>query len=334
MQKRVLGDILKNNAADPKLRDKAALVFQDESLTYGQVNDRVNRLANGLLDMGVERGDRIAVLGRNSDTYVVVYFALAKVGAIMVPINFWYRDREILYTVRQSGAIGLIYDIAFAEVVAQVEREWEEMRWGLSYNGGAGGYHKDLSQVVAGRSTGEPVVEVSEDDPHIILYTSGTTGDPKGATVSHRSHYIHGQLLADTTRGSGEDIGAVIYPLFHTGGPDCLVLPHFLRGATLVVLDGGDPDAILGATEKHGVTNIFCVPTVWRRVLRALDQRSYDVSSVRRCLGSSDTFPPSLLDAILEAFDAEVRTSAARLPYGGWECGRAWKPTLRNTRSR
>jgi fatty-acyl-CoA synthase len=122
--------------------------------------------------------------------------------------------------------------------------------------------------------------------------------------------------LATATGGHADDVGLVIYPLFHTGGPDCLVLPHFLLGATLVILDGGDADEILAATQRHKATNIFCVPTVWRRLLARLRQRDYDVDSVQRCLGSSDTFPPDLLDEILQRFNAEVYVT-----YGLTEAG-------------
>ena len=108
-----------------------------------------------------------------------------------------------------------------------------------------------MARLMACADPSEPGVEVEEDDPHIILYTSGTTGFPKGATLTHKNHYIHAMGLALSTGGVAEDVGAVIYPLFHTGGPDCLVLPHFLVGATLVVLDGGDPKVILEATERH-----------------------------------------------------------------------------------
>ncbi len=122
--------------------------------------------------------------------------------------------------------------------------------------------------------------------------------------------------LALAAGNISDDVGAVIYPLFHIGGPDCLVLPHVLTGATLVILDGGDPQAILEAAQRHRVTNLFCVPTVWRRILRMLEETPYDVTSVRRCLGSSDTFPPDLLGRILSRFNADVYVT-----YGLTEAG-------------
>ena len=116
----LLGNILLRNARDPGLSRKTAIIFGNRALTYRELNEESNRVANGLLDRGVRKGDRIGMLSRNSEVYVAVYFALAKLGAIMVPVNFWYRSREIRYTLRQSAARGLIYQNRFADVVAGV----------------------------------------------------------------------------------------------------------------------------------------------------------------------------------------------------------------------
>ncbi len=316
MQPMLLDGILQKNASAPGLGSKIALICGDNTLTYAEVDVQVNRLGNALVDLGVERGDRIGVLGRNSDTYVVIYFALARIGAIIVPINYWYKSQEIHYTLEQSGCSALILDGHYQQVVAPVHEQLPALRWSLSYGPQPAPDTLHLEEVMAAAPATAPGLRVAENDPHIILYTSGTTGFPKGATFSHRSHYVHALSLATATGGHADDVGLVIYPLFHTGGPDCLVLPHFLLGATLVILDGGDADEILAATQRHKATNIFCVPTVWRRLLARLRQRDYDVDSVQRCLGSSDTFPPDLLDEILQRFNAEVYVT-----YGLTEAG-------------
>jgi fatty-acyl-CoA synthase len=100
----ILGDILRKNARRESFGAKTALIFGDRAWTYAELNAYANRIANALLTRGVKKGDRVAALGRNSDTYVAIYFALAKFGAIMVPVNFWYRADEIRYTLEQSGS--------------------------------------------------------------------------------------------------------------------------------------------------------------------------------------------------------------------------------------
>ncbi|MBI4551471.1 MAG: AMP-binding protein [Candidatus Latescibacteria bacterium] len=310
----LLGDILRRNADPRRFGDKTAVIFRETALTYRELNGRVNRLAHGLLGLGVRKGDRVAVLGRNSDAYVVIYFALAKIGAIIVPVNYWYRAAEITYTLDQSESAVFIVEDRFEETVAPVIRD----RSGLSvlfYGAGASG-SATLESLIESSSHAEPSVAVADDDPHIILYTSGTTGFPKGAILSHRNHVIHAIAWVIETSVVEADVGLIVYPLFHTGGPDCVLLPHFLVGATVVILDRADPPDILGAIQRHRATNLFCVPTVWRRLLAFPELDRYDVHTLSRCLGSSDTFPPDLLNAIKQRFNADVYVT-----YGLTEAG-------------
>jgi fatty-acyl-CoA synthase len=354
----LLGDILRKNARPEMFGAKTALIFGERRWTYAALNAETNRIANALLGLGVARGERVAVLGRNSDTYVAIYFALAKIGAIMVPVNFWYRADEVRYTLDQSGSGWLLAEWRFAPVVETARtrtaapirviwfgQETETSAPSPTDPGASAAATAPqpapslpttgdrqpprsrapssatptdllLAELTQSAAAAEPNAPVSPEDPHIILYTSGTTGFPKGATFSHRAHFLHAVSWALQTGQTSDDVGIVIYPLFHTGGPDCVVLPHFLVGGTIVVQDGANPSAILAAAERERLTSIFCVPTVWRWILAELERHPSDVSSVRRCLGSSDTLPPDLLASILERFDATVYVT-----YGLTEAG-------------
>ncbi|HWP46650.1 MAG TPA: long-chain-fatty-acid--CoA ligase [Candidatus Limnocylindrales bacterium] len=319
----LLGDILRKNAKSEMYGNKVALIFRGESWTYQELNRQVNRLSRVLLQSGVQKGDRVAVLGRNSARYVMIYFALAKIGAIMVPVNFWYKGSEIQYTLTQSGSSVFIVHRNFSETVLPILPDLQSVRQVFYYqdpetqksdgNPPMGPYLEELMEL---QSDEEPLVKVNENDPHIILYTSGTTGFPKGAVLSHKNHYLHALAWALKTGNVEEDRGLVLYPLFHTGGPDCILLPHFMVGATVIILDRPDPEDILEMVQKYRVTNIFCVPTVWRRLLAVPNLQNYDLSSVKRCLGSSDTFPPDLLNGILQHFHADVYVT-----YGLTEAG-------------
>ena len=269
-------------------------------------------------------GDRVAVLARNCPEYVWLYFALAKLGAVLVPVNFWYRSGEIEYTLRQSGSTTFLFDRRHS--APRPGRPWPPTAACGASSPGAKG-HPAPARSTSRRRSGGPArpARGARTPPrrppptaHIILYTSGTTGFPKGAVFSQGAHYLHAVAWALMTGQHADDVGLLVYPLFHTGGPDCVLLPHFLVGGTVVLLDGADPQAMLAAIASHRATNVFCVPTVWRRLLaRSTAARSaHDVSSVRRCLGSSDTLPPDLLDGILDRFDAEVYVT-----YGLTEAG-------------
>ena len=319
----LLGDILVRQSVETRRAEKIAAIFESrdgarESITYRDLNARVNQIANALLEQGVENGERVAVLGRNSIEYVAIYFALAKIGAVMVPVNFWYRPAELKYTIDQSTSSVLILADQFATTYLPVADDLASIRAVLAYGGRNLPGIVHLDDLVASASVEEPVprIEVQETDPHIVLYTSGTTGFPKGATLSHRAHYLHALAWALQTRQTDDDVGIVVYPLFHTGGPDCVVLPHFIVGGTIVVHDGADPELILESVERNQLTNVFCVPTVWRRILATSSIGYRKLDSVRRCLGSSDTLPPDLLDAILSRFNADVYVT-----YGLTEAG-------------
>ena len=223
----LLGDILRKQAHPQLFGRKTALIWGDETWTYAALNSEVNRLANGLTALGVAKGDRVAVLGRNCVEYVVSYFALAKLGAIMVPINFWYRAGEVRYTLDQSGSTWLLVGTQFSAVAAAAAGMLEEtalravVRWGEAaapdeWIGSAQTRQVSYSDLLAEAADSEPGVDLAPDDPHIILYTSGTTGFPKGALFSHRAHYLHAMAWVIRTRTVEEDIGQLVYPLFHT----------------------------------------------------------------------------------------------------------------------
>ena len=157
--------------------------------------------------------------------------------------------------------------------------------------------------------------------PHIILYTSGTTGFPKGAVFSQGAHYLHAVAWALMTGQRAGDVGLLVYPLFHTGGPDCVLLPHFLVGGTVVLLDGADPQAMLAAIAAHRATTSSASPpsgaACWRRSTRSRPRLRRTTSPpCGAASGSSDTLPPDLLDGILGRFPAEVYVT-----YGLTEAG-------------
>ena len=327
-----LGDVLRVAAAPQRWGGRTALIWTgpggvEHRATYAELNAQCNRAAHALRRRGVRPGDRVAVLARNCPEYVWLYFALAKLGAVLVPVNFWYRSGEIEYTLRQSGSTTFLFDRRHAPQAREAAAAYGGVRLAFTWGdapadappGAAGGEPEDLVALLESAPAGEPESGAGAGTAHIILYTSGTTGFPKGATFSQGAHYLHAVAWALMTGQHTGDVGLLVYPLFHTGGPDCILLPHFLVGGTVVLLDGAEPQAMLAAIAGHRATNVFCVPTVWRRLLGALDaagRAAPDVSSVRRCLGSSDTLPPDLLDAILGRFDAEVYVT-----YGLTEAG-------------
>jgi fatty-acyl-CoA synthase len=162
-----------------------------------------------------------------------------------------------------------------------------------------------MEALCGGVSADEPVLPgepLGESEPHIILYTSGTTGFPKGAVLSHRAHALHAMTFALHTGAVPDDVYLNVYPLFHTGGTDCAVLPYHFVGAAVALLPDPKPEAVLDAMERYRVTAMMAVPTVWRRLVESPDVTQRDLSAFRRAMGSSDAMPLDLLEQVLRTF--------------------------------
>ncbi|MCA1838556.1 MAG: AMP-binding protein, partial [Actinobacteria bacterium] len=174
-----IGDGLRRSAGrDP---DKTALVFGERSWTYTELDTAANRVANALLQKGLEKGDRVAAYGRNSDAYAIAWLACTRTGLIHVPINFALSGEELLYILNQSGSKALFYDASLTEEVEAVRDRTEAETMGTLHGG-------DDFDLLAAASEGEDAeleVELDENDVAQLLYTSGTTAAPKGAMLTH-----------------------------------------------------------------------------------------------------------------------------------------------------
>ncbi|MGH2377879.1 MAG: class I adenylate-forming enzyme family protein [Candidatus Limnocylindria bacterium] len=302
----LIGDIVRRRAVSAD-SERLALVFKEHRWTYRELNEAATRLANGLLALGVERGDRVALFGRNSVEWVVAYFAAAKAGAILVPASYWYKAAELAHVLGDSGARVLIAAADHEDVVTEARSTVTPAPRVVWIGPGGGADDTTYAALIAGSSDEEPDAAISEGDPHIILYTSGTTGSPKGAVLSHRAHVLHAATWAAETRAERDDVYLCTYPLFHTGGTDCGILPPLYIAATVVVLPWPDADAVLDAIERHRVTAFRAVPTVWKRLMAREDLDRRDLSSLRRVIAGSDAMPAELI--------AEIRRRIPQASY-------------------
>jgi fatty-acyl-CoA synthase len=272
----LIGDIIRRRATGTDA-DRPALLFKEHRWTYGELNEAAARLANGLADLGVLPGDRVALLGRNSVEWVVAYFAAAKAGAILVPVSSWSKPAELAHVLADSGARLLIASADHTEVVGAAREGLTSLERVVWIGGEPSGEDAGYASLIAGSSDEEPEREIVESDPHVILYTSGTTGVPKGAVLSHRAHVLH-------------------------AATDCGILPPLYVGATVVVLPWPDADAIVDAIERHRVTAFRAVPTIWKRLVARDDLERRDLSSLRRVIAGSDAMPAELIAEIRRRF--------------------------------
>ncbi|GAA2073500.1 long-chain fatty acid--CoA ligase [Actinomadura alba] len=252
--------------------DRTALVFEERSWTYGELYERVTRLAHVLRGLGVRPGDRVAYLGPNHPAFLETLFATGTLGAILVPLNFRLAGPELAYMLSDSGAHVLVHAPELTDVVTGTE---SPVRARFLIVGDD--YEKLLA---AGDAT--PIDEpVSHDDVCMIMYTSGTTGRPKGAMITHGNvtwNCMNVLLDVDLTR---DEVTLVSAPLFHTAALNMTTLPTLIKGATAVVMPSFSPDAAFDLIERHRVSWMFGVPAMFAAMARSPRWPDADLSSVR-----------------------------------------------------
>ena len=316
MVKLVVGDVLRSSVE--KHPDKTAFIFKDKKLTYAQVNQRANRLANGLLSKGYKPGDHIAVLAFNCLEYFEILFALGKVGMVAVPINFRLVGPEITYTINHSNSRALIYEADFREELSGIRGDFEKIAPNdyMVFGGRGEDGDTDYEEFLASADMAEPEVDVEESQLWYIGYTSGTTGKPKGAMRSHRCNI----LLASSViylKDPGHTI-LLCMPLFHSNSIWFTMASVYFGHTTLLYPTGGfDPREILDIFQREKITFTSMVPTMYSLILSVPDKDSFDVSSIKVLLCSSAPLMTSTKEQILEFF------SQAQLyeGYGSTETG-------------
>jgi O-succinylbenzoate-CoA ligase len=273
---------------------------RDRRFSFSELNARANRVANALLDKGIRPGDRVTTLLKNSVEFVETYFAVAKIGAVMVPVNWRLVASEIAYILQDSGAKALVYDSDFDEAVTALHSgahgETAIEQWIRRENGDAGTpeWAVDYEAFTANSAITEPPTGAWDDDNLFIMYTSGTTGRPKGAVHSHEG-MLWSQLTSMSTSDMRDgDRWLLALPMFHVG---CLSPTSLLvhRGGTGVIMRELDLGAMFRCIAQEKVTIFMAVPALLQFMLMMPEREQYDMSSVRWIATGAAPVPVSLL---------------------------------------
>jgi acyl-CoA synthetase (AMP-forming)/AMP-acid ligase II len=305
----LIGDIIRRAAMTTAWGDKTGVIIGDSEITFREVNEQANRLANALLDLGLQKGDRVGLLETNCIEYVIIYWAVAKAGGILVPVNYWYKPAEIEYVLGNSKVSFLFTGTGLnskdlMEKVDPVKDKLPHITKYISLTENTPSYAVSYSDLMASSPSSEPEVDIKEDDTHLILYTSGTTGFPKGVMHHHRSYFLLTGVSVKEGGMEGNDIYLNVYPMFHMGGPVSILQTTYV-GATLVILKEAQPDMILETIQEQRITSFTAVPTIWKRLLSWPGFDDYDLSSLRRAMGASDAMSKETLNEVMS------RTSAS-----------------------
>lgn len=274
----------------------------DRRYSFGEVEQRTNALASALRQDGVRAGDRVALMAFNSPHFLEVAVAVAKLGAILVPINFRLTAPEVRYILDDAAPCVLfastqVLETARKAAEGSLVRQVVEI---ASADKRAAGEGAGLEALIAGGSSERAPVRVRPDDVASIMYTSGTTGFPKGAMLTHGNHLWNAFTHFAMTEGLiPKDVSLVSAPLFHIGAFGIYTLPLIYLGGTSVVLESFHPQHWLDAAEKYRPTLAFCVPAMWAAIAAAgLDGR--DLASLRYTISGGAPCPLVLIKQLRE----------------------------------
>ncbi|MGY1638539.1 acyl-CoA synthetase [Geodermatophilus sp. SYSU D00742] len=292
-----VGDLLHRTAQ--RYPDKLAVVAGELRVTYAEFDAAVNRTAHALADRGLVKGDRLALLSHNCWQYAVLAFATAKLGVVLVPVNFMLGPEEIAYILRHSGAGGLVTEDALAatadKALAAAGTAGGIRGWiGLSGAAPAPGW-EDVDPWWRTGDDRAPEVAVADDDPLRLMYTSGTESRPKGVLLSSRSLIAQYVSCAIDGGMSAEDVEVHALPMYHCAQLDCFFSVDVYLGATSIILPAPDPATLLATIAGERVTKLFCPPTVWISLLRSPDFDTTDLSSLRKGYYGASPMPVEVL---------------------------------------
>lgn len=281
-----------------RVPDTAALKFGELTYTYAELDSAVDCVAQKLRELGLAKGDRFALMSPTSEQFVISFYAALRLGAIVVPVNPALAAPEIEYLLTDSGSKMLAYAPELIETVREVALpDTTEQLVAL----GESSDHLNLPDTAAAIRVGTLVDDVAETDDALILYTSGTTGNPKGALFDHhRTMWVAFTCVATCGMRTGDRFLHVA-PLYHAADLCIMLIPGTMIGATHVLMAGFDPAAVLEKLAAERITMFFGVPTMFQFLLRVPELRTRDLSAWRTALFGAAPMPASVVENVAEA---------------------------------
>lgn len=310
-----LAALLENSAH--KYASKTAFTFMDTSLSFAEVNGAANQVANALIDLGIEPGEKVAMSCFNLPYFPIIYNGILKAGAVVVPLSVLLKSDEIQYHLENSDAKAYFCFVGTEDLPMgkmgyegfQKVRNCEHFIMIMPKG--------NIPSPIQGTITFESFIdrksssfdtrETKSSDTAVIIYTSGTTGRPKGAELTHSNLFTNAVISADLFDGTSEDIHLIVLPLFHIFAMTVLMNSALYRGASSILLPRFDAEAVLNSLHKNKVTVFAGVPTMYWGLNNYLDTHDFDISDIqvnlKSCLSGGASLPVPVLDKFEKRFD-------------------------------
>lgn len=291
-----IGDAL--SRAAQRNADKIALQYADRSWSFQDLNQAANRVANQLLALGLQPGDRVAAYGKNSDAYLILWLACTKAGLIHVPVNFALVKAELIYILNQSGAKALFSDFSLKAHVDEVYHQVQLQVHGSLHacDLAEGDERLDILSFAQGQGdASEPELNLQDQDVVQILYTSGTTSDPKGAMHTHRSLMTEYSSCLNHLDIKPEDRSLAALPLYHSAQMHVFTMPSLLAGSFSYLIDTPTPERILQLLKSEHLGSFFAPPTLWIALLRHPDFSDAELQHLQKLYYGASIMPEAIV---------------------------------------
>ncbi len=301
-----LGEIVA--LAAERAPDKTAIIFHDQPTTYRQLDERVNQVANGLTRLGIAKGDRVALYLHNLPLFIEAFYGIQRIGATVVPLNPLYKPGEIAYILNDCGAKAAVTVGMFYPALQAARAEIATLRHGIVATPDAPSGAISWRQAF-GDAPATPVsADIAPDDIAVICYTSGTTGRPKGAMLSHRNFVSNctQMNLSPRVALTAEDVVWVGLPLFHIYAMNVAMNLAVIVGATMVLQERFEPAAALELIQNHHVTAVHGAPPMYIAWAALPNIKQYDLSSLRYCGSGAAALPVQVLENFKAASGVDI----------------------------
>jgi len=282
--------------------DAVALVVGERTITFAELDSRSSQTAQALLAAGIGFGDRVAFIEKNGAEFFEVVCGLAKLGAVGVPVNWRLAPPEMLHIIEDAQAKALVVGAEFYGHVETIEDRLSTVRTVVAIGDHA--RWPSFDDWITGHAAEDPGVTTGSDDVAFLMYTSGTTGSPKGVMLSNKNYFSKATGIAEQWRFDADSVSLAVMPMFHMAGSGWALVGLY-EGCTTVVLRDVDPPAILDAIARHRITNLLLVPAVIQFLLATPGVENADFSSVRAIVYGASPITDDVLVKGLQRFGCE-----------------------------
>ncbi|MBW2557257.1 MAG: AMP-binding protein [Deltaproteobacteria bacterium] len=297
-----LGKMLEDTCS--RYPDRISIIYKDKTVSYAQLDRAVSAFGNRLKALGVAKGDKVAMMLPNIPEFIISYFAILRLGAVAVTINVMSTPHELLYLLDNCDARAFITIPSSAKRFEEIREKLPQCEHLITTDDSHGNLSINGSMEMNAFELDTP--EVTGDDPAAMIYTSGLTGKPLGAVLTHRNLSTQSPLLEEICHGTVEDRGLCLIPLFHSFGATVNMLMVLKMGASVVMIDQFNLENIFKITQEKKVTYIAAVPRVFLGMLLFEGADNYDTGSLRLCITGGSAMPSEYIPMFEKKFEVAL----------------------------